>query len=178
MVKKSEKSKKKKEINLEIERKFLLKRFPKKVLEKYKKNIERLHIIQYYFLIDKVWQRFREVKADGKKTKYIHTIKKSLSPGVYEENEKAISEKKFFDTKKEHLNSYAVIQKTRWVIKFKGLKFEIDVYQDLSLVVLEVELPELKHHFEFPEGLFEEIIYEVTGIKQFSNFSLALKVKK
>lgn len=171
-------SKKKKQIHLEIERKFLLKRFPKRVVEKYKKNLQVLYMVQYYFFIQGVWQRYRIVESEGKKTKYIHTIKKSISPGIYEENEKAIKEREFLEKKKENSKNYAVIRKTRYVIKFNGLKFEIDVYNDLSLVILEVELPALNHQFEFPDGLFEEIIIEATGMKQFSNFSLALKVKK
>ena len=177
MVKKST-SKKKKPVHLEIERKFLLKRFPKKVIEKYKKGLQRLDMVQYYFLINGVWQRYRVVDSEGKKTKYVHTIKKSLSPGIYEENERTIKEKEFLSKKNEHKDNYAVIRKTRWVIKYKGLKFEIDAYLDLSMVILEVELPALNHHFEYPEGLFEEIVMEATGMKQFSNFSLALKVKK
>lgn len=171
-------SKKKKKINLEIERKFLLKRFPKQVIEKYKKGLQVLDIVQYYFFINGVWQRYRAVNSKNKNTKYIHTIKKSISPGVYQEDERTIKEKEFLEKKKEHNKNYAVIRKTRYVVKYKGFKFEIDVYLDLSLVILEVELPALNHSFEFPIGLFEEIIMEATGMKQFSNFSLAVKVKK
>ncbi len=170
---------KKNNVHLEIERKFLLKKFPFQVFEKYKKDLQILNIVQYYFFINGVWQRYRIVKTKGKKTKYIHTIKKSIQPGIYEENERVVSEKDFLNKRKEHYKKdYAIIKKTRYVVKYKGLKFEIDVYLDLSLVILEVELPDLKHQFEYPNGLFEEIIIEVTGMKQFSNFSLSLKVKK
>ena len=164
--------------HLEIERKFVLKRIPKTVIEKYKKKLTVLDIVQYYFLIDGVWQRYRVVDSKGKKTKYIHTIKETVSPGIYKELESSVRESEFEKRRKENLKNYAVIRKTRYVIKHKGLKFEIDVYADLALVILEVELPNLKHSFEYPEGLFEEIIIEVTGMKQFSNFSLAVKIKK
>jgi len=89
-----------------------------------------------------------------------------------------LRKRNFCQRKKEHNKNYAVIRKTRYVVKYKGFKFEIDAYLDLSLVILEVELPALNHQFKFPDGLFEEIIIEATGMKQFSNFSLALKVKK
>lgn len=170
--------KKSKNINLEIERKFLLKKIPKEVIEKYKKGLQVLDIIQYYFFINGVWQRYRVVKSNSKKTKFIHTIKKSISHGIFEEDERTIREKEFLEKKKEHKKNYAVIRKKRYAIKYKGLKFEVDVYLDLSLVILEVELPKLNHSFEFPDGLFEEIIIEATGMKQFSNFNLALKIKK
>lgn len=164
--------------HLEIERKFLLKKFPKSVIEKYKKGLQILNIVQYYFLIDGVWQRYRIVNSEGKKVKYVHTIKSAISPGVYNEIEKTVKEKEFEQKRKEHIKNYAVIRKTRYVVKHKGFKFEIDVYLDLKLVILEVELPALNHPFEFPDGLFEEIIIEATGMKQFSNFNLAVKIKK
>lgn len=170
--------KEKKKIPLEIERKFLLKRFPKRVIEKYKRGMHVLNIVQYYFFIDSVWQRFRQVDEAGKKTKYIHTIKKAKSLGTNYEDERTITEKEFLSKRKEYNKDYAVIRKTRYVIKYKGLKFEIDVYNDLSIIVLEVELPSLNHHFEYPEGLLEEVIIDLTGIKQFSNLSLSTKVKK
>ena len=164
--------------HIEIERRFLLKRFPKKVIEKFKDKIEVLHIIQYYYNIDGVINRFREVKRDGKKTKYIHEIKKSIRVGENEEMCGGITEKVFLKKKEEHKNDHSYVRKTRYVIKHKGLKFEIDVYVDVAIITLEVELPSLSHHFEWPEGLFEEIIMEITGIKQLSNLSLSVKVKK
>ena len=171
--------KKQKNISLEIERKFLLKRFPKSVIEKYKKNLQILDIVQYYFLIDGIWQRFREVKSKGHKTKYVHTIKgKSVSLGVCPEDEKNISEKKFNETLKKNNKNYAVIKKKRYVIKYKGFKFEIDVYADLSIITLEIELPHINHQFEYPEGLYDEVIMDVTGMKQFSNLNLAKKIIK
>ncbi|HUS50729.1 MAG TPA: hypothetical protein VMZ91_11235 [Candidatus Paceibacterota bacterium] len=169
----------KKVIPIEIERKLLLKRFPKYVIEKYKNNLQVLDIIQYYFFIDGIWQRYRVVESEGKKTKYIHTIKgKSISLGVCPEDEKTVSEKKFKEVFKNNNKNYAVIKKERYVIKYKGFKFEIDVYSNLSIITLEIELPSINHHFEYPEGLHEEVIMDVTGMKQFSNLSLATKIKK
>lgn len=172
-------NKNKKNIPLEIERKFLLKKFPKNVIEKYKKGVRILNIVQYYFFIDGIWQRFRVVKEGTKKLKYIRTIKgKSVSLGTCPEDESTVSEKFFKETLKKNNKNFAVIKKARYVIKYKGLKFEIDVYKDLAIVVLEVELPHINHHFEYPEGLFEEVLMDVTGMKQFSNLSLSKKVKK
>jgi CYTH domain-containing protein len=74
--------------------------------------------------------------------------------------------------------NYAVIRKTRYVIKYKGFKFEVDVYSDLSIITLEIELPSINHYFEYPEGLHEEVLMDVTGMKQFSNLNLAKKIIK
>ena len=152
-----------------------MRRLPVELLEKRKHEI--ITIKQYYFEIDGKWQRFR-IASDKKGTKYIHTIKKSISPGVYEEDEKFITKKEFTKIFGQHKKNYRVIDKTRYVIKHQGLKFEIDEYKNLSLVVLEVELPKISFCFQYPKGLECEIIYELTGIKQFSNLSLALKYSK
>lgn len=156
----------------EIERKYILKRLPEELLSKKKHTI--LEITQYYFFIDGVWQRFRLAtnRATGK-MKYIHTIKQSLGIGVNDEKERSINEKLFKELYAQHKNNFRVIKKTRHVIKYKNLKFEIDYFNDLTLVMLEVELTKLNQHIEFPPLLLEEIIMEVTGYKQFSNLSLS-----
>jgi CYTH domain-containing protein len=165
-----------KKVHLEIERKFLLRRLPIELLQKYKH--ETLYITQYYFEIDGIWQRFRiSTNRDSGKTKYIHTIKKALRPGVYEEDEKSITKLEFKKLYSEHKENCLVIEKTRYVVKYKGLKFEIDSYENLCLTILEVELPKLSFKFDFPIHLSEEIIMEATGNKNFSNFSLALAHK-
>lgn len=168
-------SQKQSSIHLEIERKFLMRRVPVELLKKRKHEV--IKITQYYFDIDGKWQRFR-IASDKKGIKYIHTIKKSISPGVYEEDEKLITKKEFLKTFAQHKKNYRVIDKTRHVIKHNGLKFEIDEYKNLSLVVLEIELPKLNFCFQYPKGLEDDIVYELTGIKQFSNLSLALKYTK
>lgn len=180
IIKKATSSSKKKDIksHKEIERKFLLKRLPKKVIEKYAKKLQILEIIQYYFFIDNIWQRYRVVNQEGKKTKYVHTIKNTISLGTNDEWEKTVSEVEFLKKQAEHKKEHSVIHKTRYVIKHKGLKFEIDVFHGMSMVMLEVELPTLHFHFEYPDGLLDEIVFEATGMKQFNNFTLATKIKK
>lgn len=162
--------------NLEIEKKFLLSRFPKKLLSETKHDV--LDIIQYYFLIDGVRQRYRVTTVNGKTKKYHHTIKKALRSGVNEEFEQTVSKKEFDSKLSGNRKKYAVIKKTRYVIKYKGLKFEIDVFKGMNLVMLEVELPKLSFKFDFPPGLKSEIIMEVTKFKQFGNFNLSTKYER
>lgn len=171
MTKKTAMQKNKGKTNLEIERKFLLRRMPSEFLSKRKPEI--INIEQYYFLIDGIWQRFRISNSSNKGIRYIHTIKESLKPGVYKEYEDEVTKDEFMKLYNIHYKKSAHISKIRYVVKSKGLKFEIDVYENLSLVVLEVELPKMSFKFDFPKGLGEEIIMELTGMKQFSNFSLA-----
>lgn len=156
----------------EIERKYILKRLPKDLFKFYEPTV--LEITQYYFEYDNVWNRFRvsKNKKTGK-TKYIHTIKKALSFGSNDEQEKTVSEKVFQKRLAEFKDNHRVIKKTRYVVKFKGLKFEIDDFKDLSLTMLEVELPNINFPILFPTLLQKEILMEVTGYKQFSNLNLA-----
>lgn len=164
---------KKKKINLEIERKFLLKKLPTEMLAKTKHEV--LNITQYYLMIDGIWQRFR-ISQSAKETKYIHTIKHSLEPGVFQEDEREMSKAEFTKTLGANKNGAKVMEKFRYVVKFKGLKFEMDVYKNLNLVTLEVELPKIDHVYKTPPAISKMILMELTGMKQFSNFNLSEKL--
>jgi CYTH domain-containing protein len=65
------------------------------------------------------------------------------------------------------------VKKIRTVVKYKGHKLEIDKYEGLNIVILEVELEDLNEKIPMPKYIDKEILYEVTGIKEFSNKSLA-----
>lgn len=162
-------------IPIETERKFLLKRLPKSVLNTHKYQV--LHIAQYYFKIDGKWQRFRKCKnAKTLKVKYVHTIKgPQISLGSCQEDEKLITKKRFEEIYSQYKKDGLVIEKTRYVIKYKGFKFEIDSYHGLSLTTLEIELPTIDTFYEYPPGLQSEIVYDLTGREQFSNKNLAFK---
>lgn len=168
---------KKLNVPIETERKFLLKRLPKNVLNTHRHQV--LYIIQYYFKIDGKWQRFRKCKnAKTLKTKYIHTVKgPQISLGACHEDEKVITKKRFEEIYSQYKNDGLVIEKTRYVIKYKGFKFEIDSYHGLSLTTLEIELPTIDTFYEYPPGLQSEIIFDLTGKEQFSNKNLAFKNK-
>lgn len=166
-----------KEIPIETEKKFLLKRLPKSLLSKCKHEV--LNIRQYYFRIDGKWQRFRiSQNAKTLKVKYVHTIKgPQISLGSCQEDEKLITKKRFEEIYSQYKKDGLVIEKTRYVIKYKGFKFEIDSYHCLSLTTLEIELPTIDTFYEYPPGLQSEIVYELTGKEQFSNKNLAFKNK-
>ena len=58
-------------------------------------------------------------------------------------------------------------------MKYKKLKFELDVYNEIKLITLEVELSDLKQKIQFPPELDNTIIADVTHVKGFSNLSMA-----
>ncbi len=156
--------------NLEIERKFLLKRVPALLA----KDIKIYLIHQIYVEIDGQITRFRMTEdlrnRGNNQATYVKCIKKPISTGVFEEIEVEVSENTFDKMVKQ---PHRFIIKERWVYSEDGLKWEIDKYDDINLVTLEVELDDINQEIEIPEKIKKEIICEVTGQKPFSNYSLS-----
>jgi CYTH domain-containing protein len=164
--------------NLEIERKFLLKSLPNN------KPKDSIKIEQLYLKKNGIWERVRSwesTKTDKKK--WIHTIKTSVSKGVNLEDEHLISEKEFLDFKNECINSSLesrMINKTRhiYTIKNSKLVWEVDEFHDgYKLIVAEIEIPRKDFNIEMPKWISDLILLEVTGLKQFSNRSLSIKIR-
>ena len=154
---------------LEIERKFLLRRLP----ETRYSNV--FHITQYYL---KDNSRIRESRNEINKpsgaadVKYYLTRKKKLAQGVYEEDERKISEEKFNKLSK---NAISKISKSRHILKSGKLKWEIDRFNNIELVTAEIELKDLYAGFKMPKSVAQELIMDVTEFPQFTNKALSLK---
>jgi CYTH domain-containing protein len=156
-----------KNTNLEIERKFLLKRMPKFLA----KDVKVYQIIQIYVEIEGKINRFRSMENLRDETiSYVHCIKTKISDGVYEEVEKEIGEWIFDKMIK---RPHRFIIKKRTVYLDNCLKWEIDEYDGISLITLEVELEDINQPINIPNIIQKEIIAEVTGKKEFSNYSLS-----
>ena len=147
----------------EIERKFLLKRFPK--LEK----INTVYQIQQWYHSDGFRYRY-QVEIPNGDVKIFKTRKTNISKGVNQEEEAILSQNEFNEL---DLSNSLSVKKIRTVVKYKGHKLEIDKYDGLNIVILEVELEDLNEKIPMPKYIDKEILYEVTGIKEFSNKSLA-----
>ena len=147
----------------EIERKFLLKRFPK--LEK----INTVYQIQQWYHSDGFRYRY-QVEIPNGDVKIFKTRKTNISKGVNQEEETILSQNEFNEL---DLSNSLSVKKIRTVVKYKGHKLEIDKYDGLNIVILEVELEDLNERIPLPKYIDKEILYEITGIKEFSNKSLA-----
>lgn len=169
----------------EIERKFLLKELP--ILPKGVDDIQ--NIIQYYYLVGDVWYRIRKIDSSlNNNSIYLHTIKTYKDGICYEEERNYTNDEYTALVKEIHSGKYDVryISKTRYIYKtgvfadFEGenreIKWEIDVF-NFKLVIAEIEIPDFNFEIEIPNYLKKEIIYEVTGIKEFSNRVLAEVLK-
>ena len=162
---------------LEIEKRILLKKFPKKT------EFSETHIIeQYYGPTGRLRRSEILIKGKTKRckptliVKYVRTKKKLISKGVNQEIEVEISKSAF---NKEVKKCTRCITKTRYIKKVGKYKWEVDVFNGLNLIIAEIEVKtkrELKT-VKIPNFIKSEMIIDVTGIKQFSNFSLSWKKK-
>ena len=147
----------------EIERKFLLKRFPR--LEK----INTVYKIEQWYHAD--GYRYRhQVEVPTNKVSIFKVKKTNISKGEFQEETYELSQEEFNDL---DLSNSLKIEKTRTVVKHKGFKFEIDKYDNMNIVILEIELDNINESIPFPKYISKEILYEVTGIKEFTNKKLA-----
>jgi CYTH domain-containing protein len=161
---------------IEIERKFLLKGIPEK------KPNEIIKINQWYLKNEEgVWERIRSWNSNTNGKKWIHTIKTRISDMSNIEEEKEVTEKEFLAFQRKcHSKSNtgrSIIKERRIYIDGEN-KWEVDLFKSgCQLVIAEVEIPTEDYDLVIPEFIEKKNLMEVTGLKQFSNRSLANKVK-
>jgi len=67
------------------------------------------------------------------------------------------------------------IRKIRHIKEEGNLKWEIDFFQTCELVIAEIEIPTEDYDLKIPEYIKDNLIMEITGMKEFSNYNLADK---
>lgn len=165
-------------MTLEIERKFLLRQLPDISWD------DILAVDQFYHKNPKnYWDRYRklESKINGKII-YQHTIKKTVSKGISSEEEVLMTKELFeknvglcFSSNKEA----RFLSKIRHIFKVGDLKWEVDSFlNQTGLIIAEVEIPKLDYPLELPDFIKNNMIMEVTNLKQFSNRSIAKNIEK
>lgn len=155
---------------LEIERKWLLKRLPNWDYDYV------LSIAQYYVENQETGLPFRlrmSTNTNTGLTSYYHTEKKPISKGVFEETERTLGALEFEELLKQNAAHKEII-KDRHVKLFEGHKYEIDTYKNITLTTLEVEFDSENTDITLPDIITIELIMELTGIKEFSNYALAV----
>lgn len=154
---------------LEIERRWLLRRLPIDV-----RPDEIIKIEQWYREGDAGVIRYRRSSSStAPGVKFEKIIKRLVAPGVNEEENFEIHGDKFAREIEPHMK---YIRKVRRVYYHAGLKFEVDDFFNMKLVICEVELPtvaDLSKPLDFHPDLAILIIKEITGQSEFSNFNLA-----
>ena len=166
---------------LEIERKFLVKLPLSQEAEKVLLDFPPNNITQTYLIpkrdgdVERV--RSSSIKCLGATfDHFTHTRKSYISPGTNKETEINLDKKRYNREILKHSDPEKnVIVKVRHFVEWKGLLFELDIFEGAhkGLAVLEIELKDINQHIELPP--FLEVIREVTDEEEFSNFNLASK---
>ena len=161
---------------IEIERKFLLKAMPD-VLPN-----EVVKIDQFYFKNKEgVWERVRQWNSSLYGKRWIHTIKTKISDFSNEEIEKDLTKLKYEEFKKgcrQNKSNSRYIKKERWIYPDGDLYWEVDIFKDkCHIIIAEIEIPSEDYDLNIPEFISKKTLLEVTGLKQFSNRSLSVKMK-
>jgi CYTH domain-containing protein len=161
-------------MNLEIERKFLLKAMPNIVAD------ESIEICQYYLKNnDNEWERVRSWKSNKKDIIYTHNIKKFISSGINEEYENVISKDEFlkFVSKCFLPNTESrYILKNRSIYIDNNLKWEVDNFKDCQLIIAELEIPYKEYKITIPNFIQEKLLIDITELNQFTNINLSNEI--
>ncbi len=162
---------------IETERKFLI-RYPScEVLSKaLPSEIEQIYLTPEEgseFDNERIRKR---VYYDGGVV-YTNTKKRRITKVSAIEDEVEISAEDYGEKKARIEKGTNILNKTRYVLPYRGLDFEIDVYDFWNdRAVMEVELPSEDTDFLFPENI--EVIKELTGNKKYSNHALSKSVPR
>ena len=154
----------------EIERKYLISMPDPDFL---RENASPTEIVQTYLLppAPHINARVRKRGRDGDWT-YTHTEKTRLSDLRRIENERRISREEYETLLQNADPDRNVIQKTRWVLPWKGQNFEIDIFPFWTdRALMELELEDEAQTIELPPQI--RVLREVTADYRYLNSSLS-----
>lgn len=143
---------------IEIERKWLMKNLP---------NLspnQIINIVQFYTEED---IRYRGERSSKDNKDFFYKMeKKSIGKGRSRVVVEEISLEEFYQATQ---NCPYMIKKKRHIYEQENFNIEIDVFWNMSLVLMEIEVNSLEDKLEIPEAINKYIIKEVTGDPHFSN---------
>jgi CYTH domain-containing protein len=152
---------------LERERRWLLRKMPSVAY------FNVLEITQHYMQNASENYRLRRTKDThtGKVT-YHYTKKRKIGRGLSSEIEREITEKSY-RLRMYRSSKISSIRKRRHLYKTDDHVFEIDKFEDVRLIIMEIEFPTEETFVLMPKRIKSEVILEVTDIPEFSNFALS-----
>lgn len=167
----------------ETERKFLLKSLPNL---NYKTKI----ITSQYYLVNKEDDSVKRISHTKKYSlpdntmfaeKFTYVKKVKTSKLTAEEYTKNLTQEEFLLMLKD---AKSVIHKTRYIIESGNETWEIDQFHNIDLVMAEVEILSDNEQtaekeisaVNIPDFISDNLIMEVSGVKEFSNYFLSIKM--
>lgn len=155
---------------IEKERKFILKGLPDLGVP-----LRRITIRQFY----KDGWRYRSEQIEHPELTeptYMKLRKVRVSSGHNQELDiETIGFLEFYETRKSipH-NEVREIRKTRHIWEYRGKMFEVDLFINIPLIMMEVEDVEMEEKIDFPPEIERVLLVEVTGNKNFDNYNLSI----
>lgn len=157
----------------EVERKFLIKRPTKELLDSMEFSSKN-NIIQTYLKSkdDRTERRVRQRGSKEEGYNFYYTEKTDIGQGERLENEYKISGREYTNYLMEADIRLHQISKERYCFLYQNQYFELDIYPfSEEYAILEIELNNINEDVAFPP--FIEIEKEVTDDKNYRNSSLA-----
>lgn len=152
---------------MEIERKYLLQHYPAALIEQGTLVVEKEQLIEQTYLAldgDQELRVRKIIDTETGETAFTHTFKKGWGL-AREEVEYAISEGLYEQVVKAH--GAIPLTKRRVTARWEDRIVEIDNYNQIELLVLEVEFPSLEAAEQFvPPAWFGQ---DISTEKQYSN---------
>ena len=151
--------------DVEIERKFLLRRMPT-----LPDGAVRTDIAQGYLPGERLQERVRRVRRAGEPARFYRTVKvgSGISRTELEEEADEATFRRLWP-----LTKGRRIRKLRFKVREGDLTWEIDRFRGRRLVLAEVELPSEDHAVPIPAWLRDHIDRDVTGEDEYVNINLA-----
>ena len=152
-------------MNIEIERKYLLRAMPK-----LPRGVRALEIEQGYIPGDKLVERLRREQHPDGSAKFYRTIK--LGSGIERIEIEDETDARTFAHLWE-LTKGKRLTKRRHLVPIGDGVWEIDEFTDRPLVLAELELESAEQKIDIPAWLRDVLVREVTDEKEYTNHSLA-----
>lgn len=155
--------------HFEIERKFIIRCPDRAYLEA---NAEPSRILQTYLKSGPGETARVRKRWSGEEVRYTLTVKTRVNAMRQIERERELSEREYEELLLTADPERRPISKERWVLPYRGQRFEIDLFPFWKKqAYLELELEDESQVIEFPPEL--EILREVTGDGRYTNRALA-----
>lgn len=151
-------------IKNEIERKWILRDSP------WLKHHPDFTYMLAQFYMEDGWRYRMSIDNLSYKREYFKTKKTPNGLGSNLEEEYQIQEEEYQEA---HKTRKKGLVKSRYVYLQNGLKWEVDDFSGMKLVMMEVELNSIDQEIVIPDFLQDLIIMEVTGMKEFNNSNLS-----
>ena len=159
-------------VGIETERKFII-RMPEIALLAQQPDYAKSEITQTYFDSGASLTHRVRKRESAKGVLYTETKKTRISRMSVIEDEQELSEAEYLDRIATHRQLGTHLHKTRHIFSYGGRLFEVDIYPAWKqCAIMEIEFSSEDECIKMPP--FVDIIKEVTGIKGYSNFAMAI----